>query len=446
MIDVLLKTIPKYLFEPYAVIAVTGLFILLLQRKVKWNYLSLTILGAILFMLGWRLGILIVSSRYAAILIYPVIIFSVYFCFQISSSLAKISHLPEWGRKYLPYALVTLLFCISCIKIFHLNPYRNYLQEISLAVKNDSRKYPDVFLLSETGNTKRYQYYTGIETIPLPELDYPKHIPDPLKLKQTLYHYSFRNGVFYVFIESKSSLGHFSAKDLELTDKEWMLFDEKFQNRHKNRKLLVYKYMPSRKIQFKQKKITSIPQPVGKNFLANGNFEQFHQENAQGLINIKKFFQNNIQGSPIIEGARFPLYWNPTYCPGYLPGHNGKITLMEIDPIDGKYSLSVSSNTLIGFFSEFLTPSSDYLLKFLIKGKKNTSFYWGMHLYNDRKEYQKTRDLNRIRLESNELYEIEITISAAAFHPYPFFTLVFQLEHGELLLDNVSLEKIEVAK
>jgi hypothetical protein len=233
-----------------------------------------------------------------------------------------------------------------------------------------------------------------------------------------------------------------------MSQEEWQFISAKYQNRHKKRQLFVYRYTPRKKIDVQTHKLQIIPQNTKKNLLKNGDFEQYYPEDAQELKEIRKFFRDMNLASPFSENSLFPAFWNPAWCPAYLPGHNGEIKLIDHHPIDGKYSLSVKSSSLIGFCYNVIQQANNtsYRLKYLVKTKKNTVFYWAAHLYDKKGAYQGIQNFTYFKLEPEQLYSIEMTIPSEALPPYGTFLLIFQLERGELLLDNVSLEKIEAAK
>ena len=70
------------LFEPIAVAAVLGLVTAAVMYWKRHTPLYWLIGLSILFMIGWRLLIQIVTSRYSMILIIPAVIATGFFCFQ----------------------------------------------------------------------------------------------------------------------------------------------------------------------------------------------------------------------------------------------------------------------------------------------------------------------------------------------------------------------------
>ena len=76
MTAVFFRLIPRILFEPVAVAAVLGIITALIYSWKKRNNLFWFVACSVVFMIGWRLVIHIISSRYASILIYPAIIFA----------------------------------------------------------------------------------------------------------------------------------------------------------------------------------------------------------------------------------------------------------------------------------------------------------------------------------------------------------------------------------
>ena len=82
MLKYLFYTVPPMLFETLAITMLIGFAVLLFLRKKKSPVLFWSFTGIILFMIAWRLAVhsLMLSSRYAQIIIYPCLILSGCLC------------------------------------------------------------------------------------------------------------------------------------------------------------------------------------------------------------------------------------------------------------------------------------------------------------------------------------------------------------------------------
>ena len=123
MLKILLQSIPGILFEPIAVGAVLGLITAAILLWKKRPVLYWVVAFSLLFMLGWRLAIQIISGRYASILIFPAIIATAYFIFKMEVLTRFIPKFPEWLRKYLPYLTVIGIAIGGVGQLCHYNAY-----------------------------------------------------------------------------------------------------------------------------------------------------------------------------------------------------------------------------------------------------------------------------------------------------------------------------------
>ena len=138
MTEVFFKLIPQILFEPIAVGALLGLFTALIFFWKKHGKFYWIVTVSIVFMLGWRLAIQIVSTRYASLLIYPAVIFCVYFCFKLEDLCKLIPKFPERLRRMVPWLFLIGLSIASLVKTLHYNPYENYIRSNCSTAKQDA--------------------------------------------------------------------------------------------------------------------------------------------------------------------------------------------------------------------------------------------------------------------------------------------------------------------
>lgn len=149
MTEVFFKLIPQILFEPIAVGALLGLFTALIFFWKKHGKFYWIVTVSIVFMLGWRLAIQIVSTRYASLLIYPAVIFCVYFCFKLEDLCKLIPKFPEKLRRIVPWLFLIGLSIASLVKTLHCNPYENYIRSNCSAAKQDAVKFARPLALAD---------------------------------------------------------------------------------------------------------------------------------------------------------------------------------------------------------------------------------------------------------------------------------------------------------
>ena len=200
MTEVFFKLIPQILFEPIAVGALLGLFTALIFFWKKHGKFYWIVTVSIVFMLGWRLAIQIVSTRYASLLIYPAVIFCVYFCFKLEDLCKLIPKFPERLRRMVPWLFLIGLSIASLVKAFHYNPYENYIRSNCSTAKQDAAKFARPLALADPREVRRYHYYSGVKTLGAPALDFPGNTVNPAVIKSFLTRYSPQCDVLYLFI------------------------------------------------------------------------------------------------------------------------------------------------------------------------------------------------------------------------------------------------------
>ena len=244
MTEVFFKLIPQILFEPIAVGALLGLFTALIFFWKKHGKFYWIVTVSIVFMLGWRLAIQIVSTRYASLLIYPAVIFCVYFCFKLEDLCKLIPKFPERLRRMVPWLFLIGLSIASLVKAFHYNPYENYIRSNCSTAKQDAAKFARPLALADPREVSRYHYYSGVKTLEAPALDFPGDTVNPAVIKSFLTRYSPQCDVLYLFIVELSSNEPLTGTALGLPPENWKLLSWQYQNRRKKKQLRVYRCLP----------------------------------------------------------------------------------------------------------------------------------------------------------------------------------------------------------
>lgn len=244
MTEVFFKLIPQILYEPIAVGALLGLFTALIffWKKHREFYWIVTV--SIVFMLGWRLAIRIISTRYASILIYPAIILSVYFCFKLEELCKLIPRFPDRLRRIVPWLFIIGLSIASLVKALHCNPYENYIRYNCSAAKKDAANFARPLALSDPREVRRYHYYSGVKTLGAAPLDFPGDTVNPAVVKSLLTRYSAQCDALYLFIVESSSNEPLTGTALGLPPENWKLLSWQYQNRRKKKQLRVYRCLP----------------------------------------------------------------------------------------------------------------------------------------------------------------------------------------------------------
>lgn len=244
MIRVFFTLIPQILFEPIAIGAFLGLFTTLIFFWKKHDKFYWPVTISIIFMLGWRLAIQIISSRYASLLIYPAVIFCVYFCFKLEELCKLIPKFPERLRRMVPWLFLIGLSIASLVKTFHYNPYENYIRSSCSIAKQDAAQFARPLALAAPREVRRYHYYSGVKTLKVPDFDFPGNTVNHAVIKSILANYSPQCDVLYLFIVELSSNDPLTGTALGVEPENWQLLSCRYQNRHKKKQLRLYRYLP----------------------------------------------------------------------------------------------------------------------------------------------------------------------------------------------------------
>ena len=232
----LFQKIPRGLFEPFAIGAVIGGVCSLLFPR-KHGYCFWFFWFSILYMLTWRLLIMIASSRYTSILIYPSVILTAYACFNAGRLVRERKWFRPQNCHWLPYAILggIILGCLG--KALMVKPYE-YHREEAYAVIRKELKNEDALVLVSNGEEARVKYYTGATTHRMYDATNPmlKSLVQKFKNHDTL--------ILFDVIEPANT-PMLTKKELGVSDAvEWERIYSSYTNRTERRKHNIYRYRP----------------------------------------------------------------------------------------------------------------------------------------------------------------------------------------------------------
>ena len=244
MTEIFFQLIPQILYEPIAVGAFLGLFTACIFFWKKHSGFYWLVIVSIIFMFSWRLAIHIISSRYASILIYPALIFCVYFCFKLEELCKLIPKFPDRFRHLVPWLFIIGLSIASLVKALHYNPYEPYIRYNCSVVKKDAAAFSRPLAIVDLREFRRYRYYSGLQTLGAASLDFPDDTVDVSVIKSLLNSYSRQYDALYFFIVELSSNEPLTGTALGLPPENWKLLSWQYHNRRKKKQLRVYRYLP----------------------------------------------------------------------------------------------------------------------------------------------------------------------------------------------------------
>lgn len=233
--ELLFQKIPRGIFEPFAIGAVVGGFFSLLFSR-RYKYFFFFFWGAILFMLAWRLAILIISSRYTSFLIYPAVILTVYACFEAGRQLKKRTRISRTFCRLLPLLILSGI-ALGCLgKTFHWDPYEYHREGAYLTIREQMKKYDKIQVLVSNGDARRTKYYTGAVT---------RDIPDATTkvLQQEVRNFKSADTVLLLDVIESAAAPMLTKEELGVPESaEWERIYSSYTNRKERRKHNIYRY------------------------------------------------------------------------------------------------------------------------------------------------------------------------------------------------------------
>ena len=162
MLSTCFSSIPQCIFIAVAIFALPGIFRLWRDRP---EFPNRPLLLLLLCMIFWRGAIEIISSRHAALLIFPAVILSAGVCLRPPGR--KYIHCPAFRRAFSAILLGGLVSA-CLIQLFHSNPYRNRQDGGYRMIREYAATHPEnAVILTAPRETHRAEYYTGLHALPL---------------------------------------------------------------------------------------------------------------------------------------------------------------------------------------------------------------------------------------------------------------------------------------
>ena len=245
MLNVFFRKIPSIVFEPVALVGLLGLILAFLLFRRKNTVLFWTVFIFLIFMAFWRVAIQIVSSRYAAILIFPMTLAAVFFVFQSEQIRKVLPAFPEKYAKFLPAALLAILTLISVGNNLNFDSSSSVMETAQL-LKADRISGESLIFSLNPDRCKQIEYYTGLKTVKLdPKLKRFYDSLTPELCRRILELTAPQKGdALYIFAISPTKAPVLTAAETGVEESSWKLFSEKYMNRKKKRVLRVYRYCP----------------------------------------------------------------------------------------------------------------------------------------------------------------------------------------------------------
>lgn len=230
----------KVFFEPVGYCALIGIIIWIYYafRRKKVEMILMLLFFTVMF--SWRPFTAVQSSRYYVILILPVILFCVYFCY--SPQLWKTRF--KWEKKnavLLSAILFGILFLACLGKTLHFNLYEGSFRKGCAIMKADAKNYKKPKFISFADYQLKINYYSGIsDHNAIPEADLPRLVRNIGKMIRG----NSKNDVFYFYLSQSVESPCFSAEMMALKPGTLHCLYSGFVNNKKKKEWRLYRYRP----------------------------------------------------------------------------------------------------------------------------------------------------------------------------------------------------------
>ena len=453
MIEYLLQSIPRILFEPLAVGAflwiITSLF--LFRRKRKPFYWIIFV--AVCIMLIWRLCAisLMASGRYSSFLIYPATIFTVCFCFKLNTicrwllmRFDKKQIIPHRNLicRIIPWLFMIGLSIAGIVKSLNFNPYDTVLPETC-------RFYRD--LPGEKNNPVQvdadpelFGYYSST---PLKQISrIPKNdkisIEDQLRNKLKRLKNDPGDHYFFFYLRKKDAEPTAETLGLKPGDGKWEILKRSFVSKRKNKELLLARFTagcPNMK-----EWNGPVPSVTAKNnFCVNGDFERLRPQKQQEARKAAL----KAMGITVFDEhpeKYFPYAWWLSYGAWFKDKPQPDMHVSAKNPIAGTYSLFVdSTKTKFGsaFNSRYVYLKNGAAYSLFVRNEAETDSTVLLTFFSRGKDGKRIRNLENVfcKIPPGKLYQISGTFPAPPDNSHS--TCLHFTVKGKVVIDQVVFQQ-----
>jgi len=403
--------------------------ILLIRRRHKFDSAVWAVAICTVFALIWRVVYALISSRYAMILVLPAVVLSCYVIWHLHA------FFPPRYKKAVKYLQILLLIAVPLVflaKSWNFSPYRNSLKELAEIARKDAANYHNASFANIDIHNESFEYYSGIQPSNLlpPDLSIRKGA-DFSFLKPLTYVVDSDNVLYFVIQadakeekEFVAALGKYPGSLTKL--------GERFVNKRKKKKRMLFRYCPPESGGTITACTTSTPPPT-KNLFKNGDFEKVGplSESARSFC-VKKGMDFFAKPDIII-----PHGVSVDWLGGYE--RNGEVEAVD-NAIDGKYSMRMKNPSRFAI-NHSIKPGN-YKFSTSLKALEDSALNVYIYCY-DPKFVESRLIATRFIRKSDNVWHYEFEIPHHISDGFSHFWIVFILSRGEVLLDNVCLQKMQ---
>ena len=429
-----LEKIPKGVNIVIFIWAMIGLFLLLRNPKMRKEKLFLISLGILSFMAAWRVLFHISTSRYAAGLILPFVIFASYFLYNSRK------------RRHVLVRLV-LYAAIACSGVIVLK------MNLDSVTRHESAVAVSEVFRAVDGSGGNYMFRAPWKDFP--RIYYFSRMKDGIlgvyEPDTFILNYSnvFKDTVLY--IETKDIWGNDrektagtdsgnrkSARVQEKLNRKYKLIASLVEDVDDNKKHFIYILSSDNRCVPVLK--DRIP-PYRPNLLDNGNLEEL--DTAEESREKLKSFLGDRSLPPDAAG---PVAGTPRSV-GFSVGPDSTTALPEVgiqndSRIDGNNSarISIPDGTASMIFDRRFS-NGDYEYSMLVQGKKGTTVRAVCEITKD--GVRTVRQIATLLIPDGRLFLITTHFSVEDLGQDDFFQVGATVRNGEANLDNFSLTRVD---
>lgn len=448
----LISQLPRISFEPVGIAALAGIVFFISGKRRTKSVLWL-VLMLLAGMAGWRLLTHVVSSRYSAALLFPIILFAGIACYEAGIRLSeylsghmKIS--PAWKTVILwSPACILLITCMG--KELRYNPYSETISSLGKSISTDAAERKAVSLFAEQSHLTRIGYYSGIRCQEELNCDDASGNMDLERLKAFVRSRRFLTGRTIYIFGYETGKKRIQAGQLEIPEGDWHCLSWFYTNRKKQRCIAVYRFTPSASADAPEN--SARPSEI----ILNGDFERagnpkFTEEVREQLKKRSACFSE----PPGTVG--YPLEWFCIWVPASSRFGCG---LTEENRIAGKYSLRIVGDPasdsdkrnrlsyskpyywyedrLIYLNFQKISSSADSI-SMSVRGLENSEFSVCLNLIFSKGKV-KFKEIARLEVGKGKTRFLSIPLDLSDLEGAGEFSLAVKLEKGDLVLDGIGV-------
>ena len=445
MLKYLFYTVPPMLFEALAITALIGFGVLLFLRKKKNPVLFWSLTGFVLFMIVWRLSVhsLMLSSRYAQIIIYPCVILSACLCMNTQALFrwifCKLKLNFPYRKdicKFLPTVLFVSLFFACIGKALHVDSYGNFIEKITTAYQKYADSKDHIHIAESEHHRISWYLKRKISDVQVIHENNQTALSSVSKTVQGLKNFEGNHYLFF-YLKKKETEPSARTMNFDKDSGSWEILERFYTSKRKHKEIILARYRPvCSNIKEWNKPIPELP---ADDILKVGNFEQIRAGAA--LKSLENYYKKNqIKGYCDLSKRKLPNGW--WFVLGSWNKDNPpEINLTETNPLAGKYSLQLDARPPLSpaiFSGAYFNKPCRYTFFVRGGGKQSSQVQINAYFGNIKEKKYTSRLWGKFLIHPGKVYRIDGEVPYNKF-PQGFQNFCLQfVVRGYVTVDQIS--------